>query len=393
VNFPPKPTTESLLAQFEGAFPGSARRGIHISRASGRVNLIGEHTDYNEGFVMPGAVALDTLVACSANDSGRLAMRSLQQEESFTFPVDDPSPKPRRDWTDYVRGVQIGLRQIGYAVAGADLLINGHVPMNAGLSSSAALEVATALALLRTTGNTLGSVELAQLCQRSENEFVGARCGIMDQFSSVSGRARHAILLDCRSLQATYVPLPDTLEIVICNTMVKHSIASGEYNRRRAECDECVKYFGNRNSKITSLRDLSDDEFRRYGSGLSDSLFRRCRHVIIENSRVIKAASALENNDLETVARLMSESHVSLRDDYEVSCTELNLMVDLAKNLPGVYGSRMTGGGFGGCTVNLVESDAVGRFTNEIANKYEHATHIRPEIYVTTLVDGAGILE
>lgn len=392
MNTASKSRAQSLLAEFEEAFPGTGR-AVHISRAPGRVNLIGEHTDYNEGFVMPGAIAFDTRVGCAANDSGRLAMRSLQQVESFTFRIDDPKPKPENNWTDYVRGVLIELRRMGFAIGGADLLIDGRVPMSAGLSSSAALEVASALALLHASGNMIGAGELARLCQRAENNFVGARCGIMDQFSSVSGRAGHAILLDCRSLQASYVSVPDSVEIVICNTMVKHSIAAGEYNQRRADCEECVKYFRSRQFEIASLRDLSERDFEQYGPGLSHVLLRRCRHIITENSRVLRAASALENNDLETAGRLMYESHASLRDDYEVSCSELNLMVDLAKNLPGVLGSRMTGGGFGGCTVSLVERNAVEGFKHEVADKYERATSIRPEIYVSSLVDGAAVLE
>lgn len=361
-----------------------------MARAPGRVNLIGEHTDYNEGFVLPGAIAFETRVACSPNDSGQLTMRSLQQKHEFNFAIDDPAPLPRRDWTDYVRGVLIELRRSGSAIGGTDLLIDGRVPMNAGLSSSAALEIATALALLEASQTAFPPVELARLCQRAENNFVGARCGIMDQFSSVSGRAGHAILLDCRSLQATYVPLSENVEIVICNTMVKHSVAAGEYNRRRAECDECVRFFRSKGLEIASLRDLSEQEFTSYGSGLPEVLFRRCRHVLTENSRVTLAAAALEHEDLAIAGRLMYESHASLRDDYEVSCPELNLMVDLAKNVPGIYGSRMTGGGFGGCTVSLVAHDAVEGFKNEVARKYEDATRIQPEIYVTTLVDGAG---
>jgi galactokinase len=384
-------TVSSLLAQFADAFPRDSHREIHIARAPGRVNLIGEHTDYNEGFVMPGAIGFHTHVACSANDSGIVVIRSLQQKEEFRFAVNDPSAKPRHDWTDYVRGVVIELGRIGFALRGADLLIDGRVPMNAGLSSSAALEIATALALLQAGGKTLSPDELARLCQRAENNFVGARCGIMDQFSSVSGRAGHAILLDCRSLQPTYVPLSENVEIVICNTMVKHSVAAGEYNRRRTECDECVNFFRGKGLQIASLRDLTEKDFKNYGSELSDILFRRCRHVLTENSLVKQAAAAFEKHDLATVGRLMYESHASLRDDYEVSCPELDLMVELAKNVPGVHGSRMTGGGFGGCTVSLVEREAIEGFKHEIARKYEGATHIRPEIYVTALVEGASI--
>jgi galactokinase len=393
VNPASKSTTEFLRAEFEDAFPASAQHRIYVSRAPGRVNLIGEHTDYNEGFVMPGAIAFDTRVACAANDSGRLAMRSLQFKEGATFSIDDLAPSRRQDWTDYVRSVQIELSRMGHEINGADLLIDGRVPMSAGLSSSAALEVATALALLQTSGGRLAAIDLARLCQRAENEFAGAQCGIMDQFASVSGRSGHAILLDCRSLQMSYVALPEHVEIVICNTMVKHSIAAGEYNQRRTECEQCAKYFRSLGLEIASLRDLREEDFRQYGSGLGNVLGRRCRHVITENSRVVRVASALENKDLETVGRLMYESHASLRDDYEVSCPELNLMVDLAKSVRGVYGSRMTGGGFGGCTVSLVERESVERFKSEIAGKYEDATRNCPEIYVTTLVDGAGIVE
>lgn len=384
-------TTQSLRAQFADAFQLDSHREIHVARAPGRVNLIGEHTDYNEGFVMPGAIGFYTRVACALNDSEQLVMRSLQQQEEFRFAIDDPVPQAKHDWTGYIRGVVTELRRIGCSLGGADLLIDGRVPMNAGLSSSAALEVAAALALLRAAGKTLAPVELSKLCQRAENNFVGARCGIMDQFSSISGRAGHAILLDCRSLQATYVPLSENVEIVICNTMVKHSVAAGEYNRRREECDECMTFFRSEGLEIASLRDLSEQAFSRCGSRLSEVLFRRCRHVLTENSRVKQVAAAFEKHDLAAVGIVMYESHASLRDHYEVSCPELNLMVDLARNVPGVYGSRMTGGGFGGCTVSLVERDAVERFKIEVAGKYELATRIRPEIYVTALVEGASI--
>jgi galactokinase len=364
-----------------------------VFRAPGRVNLIGEHTDYNEGFVMPGAIAFDVRVACAANHSGQVSLRSLQENETVTFSVDDSAPTPRHDWTDYVRGVQVDLSRLGLAIPGIDLLIDGRVPMNAGLSSSAALEVASALAFLHVAGAALEKIELAKLCQRAENNFVGARCGIMDQFSSVFGRADRAILLDCRSLKTEYVPLPENIELVICNTMVKHSIAAGEYNRRRAECEQCVKYFRSKGLNIASLRDLTEQGLQRHKPGLSDVLFRRCRHVVSENARVLRAARAFENHDLQAVGALMYESHASLRDDYQVSCSELNLMVELARAIPAVYGSRMTGGGFGGCTINLVERTEVEKFTSDVAAAYEKSTGIRPEIYLTTLVDGAGAVE
>jgi len=385
-------SSETLRAQFASSFPRSVNREVRVYRAPGRVNLIGEHTDYNEGFVMPGAIAFEHRVAAAANNSGKLTIRSLQEESCFAFPIEDADPRPQANWTDYVRGVQIQLSRSGCRIPGADLLIDGHVPMGAGLSSSAALEVASALALLHTCGRSFAAADLAKLCQRAENEFVGARCGIMDQFSSVSGRAGRAILLDCRSLQATYVPLPASVALVICNTMVRHSIAAGEYNQRREQCERCVEYFRSKREGITALRDVTEEDLQRFGSGLQETLFRRARHIISENARVLEAARAFERGDLKSVGRLMYQSHASLRDDYEVSCPELNVMVELASAIPGTCGSRMTGGGFGGCTVSLVERNAVERFTAEVAEGYERATSIRPDIFVTTLAEGAGPL-
>jgi galactokinase len=385
-------SNEILLEQFAAAFPRSAHREVRAFRAPGRVNLIGEHTDYNEGFVMPGAIAFEHRVAVASNDSRELTVHSLQEQKSFTFSLDGPDPQPQHNWIDYVRGVQIQLSRSGFHIPGADLLIDGHVPMGAGLSSSAALEVASALALLHICGKAMAPADLAKLCQRAENEFVGARCGIMDQFSSINGRAGHAIMLDCRSLQASYVPLPANVALVICNTMVRHSIAAGEYNQRRAECERCVEHFRSKRDGIASLRDVTGQDLQEYGSGLPDPLFRRAKHVVSENARVLAAGQAFESHDLKSVGELMYQSHASLRDDYEVSCPELNVMVDLAAAIPATYGSRMTGGGFGGCTVSLVEHSAVEQFTAQMKSGYERATGIRPDIFVTTLADGAGPL-
>jgi galactokinase len=254
------------------------------------------------------------------------------------------------------------------------------------------LEVATALALLDLGGGTLDRVTLAKLCQRAENEFVGAPCGIMDQFASANGRAGHAILLDCRSLEATYVPIHESIALVICNTMVKHSIGAGEYGKRRAQCEECVRFFKQIQPEVRSLRDVSANDVQRHGTGLPNVLFRRAKHVITENARVLAAAESLKSNDFRKVGQLMYESHASLRDDYEVSCPELDLMVDIARSLPGVYGSRMTGGGFGGCTISLVEKSAADDFCKRIKREYEIATKVRHDVYVTTAADGAGPL-
>lgn len=368
-------------------------RAARVFQAPGRVNLIGEHTDYNDGYVMPAAIGFHTCVASATNGGDRLVVHSLQESDTATFPVSEPHPQPRRDWTDYVRGVQIQLQKQGYDIPGASLLIDGNVPIGAGLSSSAAIEVAVALALLDVVGGSMDRAAIARLCQRAENEFVGARCGIMDQFSSVHGRADHALLVDCRSLELRYVTLPNSVSLVICNSMVKHSHGAGEYNIRRAECERCVHHFQAWRPEISALRDVTEEDLRQHGDALPDVLLRRCRHVVSENGRVLHAAEALESGDLESVGKLMSESHISLRDDYEVSCPELDTLVKLASKYPGTHGARMTGGGFGGCTVNLVERNAVEEFRAGILRDYEAATGIKAEVYVTAAVDGAGPAE
>lgn len=375
--------------EFARVFGGEAR----LCRAPGRVNLIGEHTDYNEGFVLPAAIDFSTFIACSRNNAGELRVHSNQENETAAFRLNEEDPAPRSDWTDYIRGVQLQLQHRGVVIPGANLLVDGYVPIGAGLSSSAAIEVATAIALLDVAGRIVDNAEIAKLCQQAENEFVGARCGIMDQFASINGRAGHALLLDCRSLDCRYVPVPEKVALVICNTMVKHSIAGGEYNRRRAECEECVRYFAARRPGVHSLREVTEDDLRELGCGLSETLLRRATHVISENKRVLRAAEALANADLKQMGQLMYDSHASLRDDYEVSCSELDIMVQAASGVEGTYGARMTGGGFGGCTISLVDRAEVGEFKKRVATAYQDRTGIAPEIYVTSAADGAGRTE
>ncbi len=362
-----------------------------IFRAPGRVNLIGEHTDYNDGYVMPVAIGFDTYVACANQNSGNVVVESLQDATKAAFPTQASDPQPAHDWSDYVRGVLLELERLGISLTGADLLIDGRVPIGAGLSSSAAIEVAAALAFLELAHTSMGKVEVAKLCQRAENVFVGSRCGIMDQFASLHGRAGHAVLLDCRSLEFDYLPIPAETSLVICNSMVKHSLAAGEYNTRRAECETGVQHFAQRKDGIKALRDVTEDDLERHSAGLSPVLLRRCRHVVTENARVLRAADALKSGELETFGRLMYESHASLRRDFEVSCLELDILVELASNFPGVYGARMTGGGFGGCTINLVERAAALEFRDRIREKYFQKTGILPEVYITQASDGAGL--
>jgi galactokinase len=378
--------TENIRAQFAKRFGGDCQ----VFRAPGRVNLIGEHTDYNEGFVMPVGIGFDTYVACAINQSGKYAVASLQENETATFPVDDTRPVRAGNWTDYTRGVLALLAARGIAVTGANLLVDGRVPIGAGLSSSAAIEVATAITILDASGESMGKSEIAQLCRQAENEFVGSRCGIMDQFTSLFSTALHALLLDCRSLETRYLPLLESVSLVICNTMVKHSLASGEYNTRRSECEAAVRHFASKRNGIRALRDVTEQDLMNYAAGLSPVLRRRCRHVVTENARVLHAAEALISNEMELFGKLMYESHNSLRDDYEVSCSELDMMVNLARTLPGVFGARMTGGGFGGCTINLVEAKEAEKFRNRIQYEYKEFTGILPEVYITKPTGGAG---
>jgi len=360
-----------------------------LFRAPGRVNLIGEHTDYNDGFVMPVAINFSTWITLSPVAERHIEFYSDKFNEKVILELDNPPASPRGHWSDYPIGVAVTLLRHGYDLQGARLLITSEVPLGSGLSSSAALEVVTALSLAKHSNLNIQPVELAKLCREAENEFVGARVGIMDQFASVCGGADRALLIDCRSLEFKLLPLSNKAQLVICNTMVKHELASSAYNERRSQCEEGVKWFSSIIPGVTALRDLNTDQLEEHGKGLQPIIYRRCRHVVSENERVILAAEALNHDDLSEFGELMYKSHESLRDDYEVSCRELDLMVELASGVKGVYGARMTGGGFGGCTVNLVERDQVGQFRIAVVEGYEKALGIIPEVYVCSAVNGA----
>jgi galactokinase len=376
-----------LVQRFRAQFDGVPR----VYRAPGRVNHIGEHTHYNEGFVLPVALGLSCWVAAAPRHDKRIVVHSEDVGDQFEWDLAEADAAPTHAWSDYVRGVTLMLqRTIGdREVRGASLLVRSDVPIGAGLSSSAAIEVAVAKALVDTSGVPMEPIEIAKLCQRAENEFVGARCGIMDQFIACHARPGHALLLDCRSLESRAVPLPSRVRLVACNTMVRHSIAGGEYNRRRAECEEGVAGLAARMPGVHSLRDVDLAALEREGGGLRDVIRKRCRHVVSENARVLRAAEALDRNDLDAVGAQMADSHRSLRDDYEVSCAELDAMVEIASESAGVHGARMTGGGFGGCTVNLVDRDAVNDFRRHVASRYKAKTGRWPDIYVTEAGGGA----
>jgi galactokinase len=364
-----------------------------VFRAPGRVNLIGEHTDYNDGFVLPAALDLATYAAAAPRADRRIRVRSLLMDEEAQFALDDPSPRRRGDWSDYVRGVAIMLERGGSRISGADLLIDSDVPLGAGVSSSAALEVATGYALLALSGIDIGLTLLALACQRAENEFVGARCGIMDQFIACHGDVEHALLIDCRNLEGRSVPLDPGLRLVICNTMVRHKIAAGEYNLRRQECEEGVRRLSAGLPGIRALRDVSSGELKAHAGLLDPLLHRRCRHVVTENERTLRAAAALEAGDLALVGELMRQSQASMRDDFEISCREVDLMVEINEGANGVAGARMTGGGFGGCTISLVAADAVDDFRESVAPRYKAATGLDTQIFVCRPGPGVGAIE
>jgi len=389
----PRSVDATIASDLRKGFRELYGEPARVYRAPGRVNLIGEHTDYNDGFVMPVAIDLCVWVAIAPRVDRKLLVRSINFPDTAEVDLEAKVPHARNHWSDYVQGVAVILTRAGCRLQGANLLIRGDVPIGAGLSSSAAIEVATALALLDNSELVTDRVELAELCRSAENEFVGARVGIMDQFVSCCAQAGQALFLDCRSLEYWLVPLPPNVSLVTCNTMVKHRHASGEYNTRRAQCEEGVRLLSCSLPNIRALRDVTAEELERHGHDLPETIRKRCRHVILENARVSAASTALQDGDLVTFGRLMKESHRSLRGDYEVSCLELDVMVELAEKQEGVYGARMTGGGFGGCTVNLVKSDAAAQFEKSVSVAYEKATGLSPQILVTSASAGVGEVE
>ncbi|WP_292531110.1 galactokinase [Methylocystis sp.] len=381
---------ESIEQDLIAAFRQSFQRAPRLFRAPGRINLIGEHTDYNDGFVMPAALNLSIWAAIAPRPDRRLRLRSLIMDDIVEFDLDDPAAQPRGDWSDYIRGVAIFLEQAGYRLSGADLVFDGNLPIGAGLSASAAFEVSAGFALLTISGAEIDRVELAKICQRAENQFVGVRCGIMDQYISCCAVAGSALLLDCRSLTARKVTIDPQARLVLCDTMVRHQLAADEYNARREDCERAVAALSTRIAGISALRDVTFDQLMRYVDSMPELVFRRARHVVGEIDRTLRAAAALDAGDLEECGRLMNLSHDSLRDDYQVSCAELDLMVDIARSFPGVYGARMMGGGFGGCTINLVDGTRAEAFAQAMAERYRTATGVTPPILACVPGPGAG---
>lgn len=356
------------------------------------MNVIGEHTDYNDGFVLPCAIADDTRVLALARSDRMLTVRS-RFDEPAVFDLDRLPEQRRGSWSDYVRGVLIELREAAVEVRGADLRVAGTVPLGAGLSSSASFEIAVALALLAIAGRSMPSLELALLAQRAEVEHAGTHCGIMDQFAVLHAREGCAMFLDTRTLECEQIPVPREAAVVICNTMIKHALASGAYNERRGECERSVQLLRARYPGVRALRDVTFEQLSQARSLLPPPLFERAHHVVTENARVVEAAQALREANLERAGALMYDSHESLRTGYAVSCPELDTMVALAKAFDGTIGARMTGGGFGGCTVNLVRAERAGEFRSHVAAAYARETGIVPEIYDGTPSAGACVID
>jgi galactokinase len=379
-----------------------ALRSLHFGRfhaepevfaAPGRVNLIGEHTDYAEGFVMPAAIDFATLAGISPRSDGKIVIYSENYSKEMAFEAAELPKGASQHWSDYPLGVIAILAGEGHTIPGLSLSLWGDVPLGSGLSSSAALEVATALAVTSLLGVSYPGPVLARLCQRAENEFVGANCGIMDQFISANGARDHALLLDCRDLSFRLAPIPAGVALVIANTMVKHAVSGGEYTSRRAEVEAAAAVIARHRPEMRFLRDATPEDLVHWGSEMTPNSLKRARHVITENLRTVAAAEALIRHDLAELGRLMAEAHKSYSQDFEASCVEADAMVDLAQGLPGLIGARLTGGGFGGCTVNLVEVAHARSFAATLAERYAAKTGIAPQIYICHASGGAHRVE
>jgi galactokinase len=374
-----------VIAEFERRFGGIPSL---VARAPGRVNLIGDHTDYNDGYVLPMAIDRAVWIALRARSDSRVAIHSLDFDEDAEFDIGQDARRGS-GWQEYVRGVGWALRGDGMGKerpCGWDGVAAGDVPLGAGLSSSAALELATARAFAGVCDLPWAPAAMARLAQRAENEWVGVNCGIMDQLISASGQAGHAMLIDCRTLETRAVTMPDNVAVVVLDTATRRGLVDSAYNERRRRCEEAARFFGAR-----ALRDVDMPAFTTRAARMDPITMKRARHVITENARTLSAADALERGDVRRVGALMDESHASLRDDFEVSRPELDLMVDIAHEEPGCLGARMTGAGFGGCAVALVRAEEAAAFARNVARRYGEETRLDPSVYLCSAASGASI--
>ena len=387
----PDKRTQTILDGFDANFEGKA---THLAIAPGRVNLIGEHTDYNDGFVLPVALDRDVRVLFRARDDHQVRLYALEFDSWADFSLGKSERNKKQLWPNYVQGVGLELAALGIQLQGFEGIVSGNVPRGSGLSSSAALEIAAAKAFLTAANqiHALTGPQLARAAQKAENEFVGVNCGIMDQFISTLGEDGHALLIDCRSLGYRRVPFPEGVSLVIGNTKASRSLAGSAYNERRAQCEDGVRRLKEVLPGIGALRDVSRDELEAHRSLLSHTVYRRCRHVISENDRVQTTVAALEQDDFEEAGRLMDASHASLRDDYEVSSEALDKMVESMRSHPGCLGARLTGAGFGGCAVALVRAGAEKDVRETVQESYARAMNLWPEIYISAPSSGARVL-
>ncbi len=362
-----------------------------IVRSPGRINLIGEHTDYNDGFVFPAAIDKEICFAVAVNDMGKFRFYAYDLNEHFELEVDKLA-KTETSWANYLLGVLAQYKKVGYQIKGIDCVFGGDIPMGAGLSSSAAIENGFAFALKEIYGFDVSKMDMVKMAQKAEHEYAGVMCGIMDQFASMNGKENNALKLDCRSLDFEYanINLTDYV-IVLCDTKVKHELASSEYNTRRKECEAGVKILQKYNESITALRDVSIEFLQKHKKEFDPVVYKRCEYVVKENKRVEKAFAALKQNDMKSFGELMYQSHEGLRDDYEVSCKELDILFTLARKSSYVIGARMMGGGFGGCTINLVKKKNIEAFSEIIKTGYVQTTGVEPEIHMVKIVDGTGL--
>lgn len=364
---------------------------VLVARGPGRVNLIGEHTDYNDGFVLPVAIDRAAFVAAAPRDDRKIRAWATHYQTEVLLDLDQAAPGVASDWAAYVLGMAAVLEQDGHRLSGADLVIDGDVPGGAGLSSSAALENAVGAALVALNHLNVSPLRIAQLGQQTEHRYAGVNSGIMDQMISALGQAQHALLIDCRSYEFRPIPMPPDVRIVVCDSKVSRELAGSAYNERRAQCEQAVRLLEGVLPGVKALRDVSVDELETHRDLLPELVYRRARHVVTENARTLEGAERLQAGDLERFGVLMNESHRSLRDDYEVSSPQLDTLVAISQTIPGVYGARLTGAGFGGCTVALAQPDAVEQLITEVTREYQQAFALTPEVYVCIASDGARV--
>jgi galactokinase len=380
-----------MIKKVEQAFRERFNKQPLIVGAPGRVNLIGEHTDYNNGFVLPGAVDKRIYVAMAPNGTNTVNVFASQFNESYSFSLDITGPQ--KGWMNYLLGVTYHIQQQGKKIGGVDLVIDGDIPVGAGMSSSAALCSGYGFGLNELFQLGFSRMDLAFIGQKTEHTFVGVKCGIMDQFASLHGKKGHVMKLDCRSLEYEYIPFDfPGYKVVLVNSMVSHSLAGSEYNVRRQQCEEGVAILKKHYPEITSLRDVEPAQLLQHQAELPPIVFDRCSFIVYEKERLLAGCDALKKNDLATFGRLMFATHEGLSKKYSVSCTELDFLAECAQHITGVAGARMMGGGFGGCTINIVQADAVEMFVQKIQTAFNGLFKITPDVYVTQIEDGVKII-